>query len=649
MKQKTWRVLCTAFLLALVTLGFGQSNIPERPNPPRLVNDYIGLLPSETVARMEQQLVNYDNQTSIQIAVVIVNSADPDISTVAPEIGQKWGVGQKGLDNGVVLMLAVQQHKVFIATGYGVEEFLPSIICARICEQTMKPYFKQGDYAGGVQAGLNAIIETLKPLSWDQRQEFQKLKKKQEEAANQEMWDSISWIGGFSLFFIIVGLIIWRTRSKQQRIKAAVADTKKRFAAIQADEVRITTDWPTWAKSESKEIKRKYDLYEDRCLAAINKLPEFFFSRLFFDESKFESLKKQLDDFDAVDQALTKIRDDVKFYDERSEKALQDIAAMLKDAHQFVDNYSTSHNFTNEQEQLRAISKESEALTITDGDSKKACFLAAHALAERVTAVRKVVEAEIAAQRQVEQSLKAYESSSKNFPKVISTYLTALESLAKYPSTVLSGLEEARIFETRFDTIQNQYTNAKSKLTTKARGMYADALLRFNTLNSSVSYVESLAQTASNRVTQLEEKKNAYASQVKDAQGAISRAKRDIADSDVGTAARNYVRDAEELLDKGTRLAQAAKVDWILVSQALSEAESKAREASRKAQSDKNDAARERARKKREAEEAEDAARRASYASTTYYSSSSSSSDTGGGFGGFGGGSFSGGGGGSDW
>ena len=151
-------------ILLLIFSGFvyGQ-DIPERPEPPRLVNDFAGILSQQQRDNLERKLVTFFDTTGNQIAVVIVPSLNGyDKSEYAYTIGEKWGVGKKEFDNGVVVLVkpktAREKGQAFIATGYGLEGAIPDAITKRIVEQEMIPYFKRNDYYGGLNAATNVLM-----------------------------------------------------------------------------------------------------------------------------------------------------------------------------------------------------------------------------------------------------------------------------------------------------------------------------------------------------------------------------------------------------------------------------------------------------------------------------------------------------------
>lgn len=162
------RRTCLFFLFVLfATLSsFAQNDVPDAPNPPRLVNDFAGILSRQTVANLERELVSFDTSTSTQIVVVTVASfGDLSANEFATKLGHKWGVGQKGKSNGVVILVKPKpangtgKGEAYIAPGYGLEGALPDIICHRIVNEVMIPYFRTGDYNNGVIAACKNVMD----------------------------------------------------------------------------------------------------------------------------------------------------------------------------------------------------------------------------------------------------------------------------------------------------------------------------------------------------------------------------------------------------------------------------------------------------------------------------------------------------------
>jgi uncharacterized protein len=139
--------------------SFGQ-NIPAKPNPARLVNDFAHAMTADQVAALEQKLVAYDDSSSIQIAIVTVPSTgDYAIEDYALKILRDWGVGNKKTNNGIVVLAAINDHKVYIATGYGMEGAVPDITAKEIVDNDIIPNFKSNDFYGGFNNAADDIIK----------------------------------------------------------------------------------------------------------------------------------------------------------------------------------------------------------------------------------------------------------------------------------------------------------------------------------------------------------------------------------------------------------------------------------------------------------------------------------------------------------
>ncbi len=158
-------LLIIAVLLASPGL-VAQENLPGQQNPPRLVNDFADILNPQQERALEQKLVSFSDTTSNQITVVIVdNFAGYDKASFAYGIGNKWKVGQKEFDNGVVIAVkpktSREKGEVFIATGYGLEPVIPDATANRIVDVEMIPEFKNNNY----YEGLNRATDVLMSLA----------------------------------------------------------------------------------------------------------------------------------------------------------------------------------------------------------------------------------------------------------------------------------------------------------------------------------------------------------------------------------------------------------------------------------------------------------------------------------------------------
>ncbi|MBP5574001.1 MAG: TPM domain-containing protein [Bacteroidales bacterium] len=158
---KLWLVL----LFVILTLGTTLSaQLPSPPYPPRLVNDYTGTLSASQVNALEHKLVAYNDSTSTQILVMLVDDLQGySVEQYATEIGHSWGVGQKGKNNGVVILvkpkIGSERGQVNISPGYGLEPYVTDATAKRIVEKEMIPAFKENDYYTGIDNAVNVIMD----------------------------------------------------------------------------------------------------------------------------------------------------------------------------------------------------------------------------------------------------------------------------------------------------------------------------------------------------------------------------------------------------------------------------------------------------------------------------------------------------------
>ncbi|MBR3452151.1 MAG: TPM domain-containing protein [Muribaculaceae bacterium] len=152
--------LMTIGLLLCITVLPAAAQVPERPNPPRLVNDFAGILGD--CQWLEDSLERIAMETSNQICVVTMNDfGGYHKAEMAYTIGERWGVGKKDKDNGVVILIKPKTEEspgeAFIAPGFGLEGAITDVSSNRIVEKEMIPHFKDNDYLGGVWAGVQVV------------------------------------------------------------------------------------------------------------------------------------------------------------------------------------------------------------------------------------------------------------------------------------------------------------------------------------------------------------------------------------------------------------------------------------------------------------------------------------------------------------
>lgn len=154
-------------VFSFITKSINAQEIPAKPNPPRLVNDFANILSSEELNALENKLVTFNDSTSTQVVIVtIADLGGYDKAQFTTALGEKWGVGQKGKNNGIIILVKPTgnkgQRKAHIAVGYGLESVIPDAIAKRIIQNEMIPEFEKGNYYGGLDKATTIIIGLAK-------------------------------------------------------------------------------------------------------------------------------------------------------------------------------------------------------------------------------------------------------------------------------------------------------------------------------------------------------------------------------------------------------------------------------------------------------------------------------------------------------
>jgi uncharacterized protein len=156
-------VLMAIWLLLLFPLWISaQDKLPVPAAPQSWVNDYADVFSSAEVNALERKLNEFEYRSSTQIFIITLDdNGGYAASDLAPRIGEQWGVGQQGKDNGLLVLMDMQENDVFISTGYGLEEYIPDITAGRIVQNEMIPNFRNGDFYGGMDAAIDVMISLL--------------------------------------------------------------------------------------------------------------------------------------------------------------------------------------------------------------------------------------------------------------------------------------------------------------------------------------------------------------------------------------------------------------------------------------------------------------------------------------------------------
>jgi uncharacterized protein len=156
------RFIAIIWLALCCCVAHGKEVIP--PAPQNHFNDYAHVISPATATQLNNELAQFERDTGNQFVVAIYPTmqSDSSIEEYTVRVARAWQVGTKEKNNGIVLFIFTQDHKMFIQTGYGLEGALPDALCKRIISDEIAPRFRAGDFNGGVTAGVRAVIAATK-------------------------------------------------------------------------------------------------------------------------------------------------------------------------------------------------------------------------------------------------------------------------------------------------------------------------------------------------------------------------------------------------------------------------------------------------------------------------------------------------------
>lgn len=153
-------LLYSLFILLLVSSSAVALNIPK---PTGYVNDKAGIISQTVELKLEQFLRDFEKSDSSQITILTIPTLDGEVlEEYSLKVFENWKIGQKGKDNGALLLIAKADKKIRIEVGYGLEGRLTDLLAGRIIDNEISPKFKQGDFDGGIVAGIVGMAEAVR-------------------------------------------------------------------------------------------------------------------------------------------------------------------------------------------------------------------------------------------------------------------------------------------------------------------------------------------------------------------------------------------------------------------------------------------------------------------------------------------------------
>ena len=167
-EERTFLPLKAFALLVWTLSAFARSNLHAAevipPKPAGYFNDYAGVVSKEQALRFNEQLAQFERETSNQVLVAVFRKMETDssIEDFTQRIAQAWGVGKKDRRNGAVLFVFIEDRKMYLQVGYGLEGTLPDVTAFDITERHIKPHFRNNDYEGGLATGIDLICKAIR-------------------------------------------------------------------------------------------------------------------------------------------------------------------------------------------------------------------------------------------------------------------------------------------------------------------------------------------------------------------------------------------------------------------------------------------------------------------------------------------------------
>ncbi len=292
--KKIMYVIC--FVFTALNL-YGEVNCEEYPRPiaGERIHDFYNQISVSDKAYLRPLLFRYEDSTGIQMAVVTVaNLGGKDEFTYAQELSNCWGVGESGVDNGIVLIISLQDSTWRIHTGAKMEIYLTDADANQIGEEVLVPIFLNGEPSRAIRATVDAIIQKVGWESWEERERAQAL------AAQQQAEKMRNFFSGFLQFLLLGGagffiFLLIRNSRIRKRVRAVIEESDKKMREYKK-EVN-TTDWPNWAKKQYEQSLKdlepllpKYEKKKEELLQALKKDPKKV------ESEEFPGLKKMQDE-----------------------------------------------------------------------------------------------------------------------------------------------------------------------------------------------------------------------------------------------------------------------------------------------------------------------------------------------------------------
>lgn len=623
------RKLFVALVLAAMSLCAAAVDYPAYKG---YVNDFANVLPDDREAAMEQMVRSYEQETSVEIAVVTTPSlGGMSIDEWTIGLAKKWGVGKKDKNNGLVLVVAPNERKYRFEVGFGLEGVLNDGLVGQIGRDTLPKAFKAGDYAGGIENALKAVIGTIGHQSVEER--AQAAIKKQEEAKLQEerSAENIKMIGatvavGVLILGAIFGVVaLFRSiiaRIEERRRKDRVRkETVERVARLDAEAENIRSEiaglhpgpFPKWVTEEVERTRKDIRNIEVAIPGIKDAVSEYLSDDPDRAAGVADAYESHIGWFERSLSNLNRIGDQIKQVREQAVQAVGEAQSSLQQAQDLADKMSREgFRFIKKDEgpsRSDILRTEAAALiaalrTRGEGEDDKSddVIAMARGLVGKVRSFKGSLDDILAVKASVEKSVAASQQRFTGLPSAIEQAVPVLASIkSSAPERVWRDVDR-RFMDSRKEvsagTIEMLLASAKKKVSMDVqnfRGAQADAKTAETLIKSALAAAEEVSSLQKGIAIA----KDRYDRMLKEAESAIRQAASVANHGDVSGSVQRELSNAREKFADAKKAAGSNPIDWLFVAATLTLAKGFADEAFRQAQSDIDEAERERERKAR--------------------------------------------------
>lgn len=208
------------FFLFITFFGFAQEPFyPDKTN--RYINDFANVIPDDKEEELNDICKNIEKQSSAQVVVITTNNVEKEypIELYSIQLAKKWGIGQKGIDNGLLILICPNNRKSRIEVGYGLEGILTDVLTKRIQDQNFKPNFRKGDFYTGIKQVLISIKSEIDPEAIRQKKAYEEQKEKEASRMWSNLLNDFLLYTLYGIIFIILYSLIKKQIKKQKEIK----------------------------------------------------------------------------------------------------------------------------------------------------------------------------------------------------------------------------------------------------------------------------------------------------------------------------------------------------------------------------------------------------------------------------------------------